>query len=108
MAMFEARAIQELDAFGGKRTKIREKNGTWREQELLIHAADGELDVFFKTYRFSVAWAAYPGYSNGCIVYSTVVLWGDEPKLAMKVRDRWVREGFERYVAHTAELPYRH
>lgn len=108
MALFEARAMQELDVLGGKRGRIREKNGRWNEQELLIHAADGELDLFFKTYRFSVAWAAYPGYSNGCIVYSTVVLWGDEPKLAKKVRDRWVREGFERYVARTPELPYRH
>lgn len=107
MAKFEARAIRELEALGGKRGKIREKSGRFQDQELLIHQADGELSMFFTTYRFSVAWAAYPGYEGGCVVYSTVILWGEEPKLAQKVRDRWVREGFERYVARTAELPER-
>lgn len=108
MALFEARANEEFDALGGRRGQISERKGRFRDEELLIHSADGQLEMLFTTYRFSVAWAAYPGYSNGCIVYSTVFLWGDEPKLARKVRDRWVREGFERYVARTPELPYRH
>ncbi len=107
MAKFEARAIREFEALGGKRGTIRETSGRFRDQDLLIHAADGELSMFFTTYRFSVAWAAYPGYEGGCIVYSAGVLWGDDPKLAQRVRDRWVREGFERYVPRTVELPVR-
>jgi hypothetical protein len=107
MALFESEAIQEYATLGGRRSAISERKTRWRGRELLVHTGDGELSILFSNYRFSVAWAAYPAYDDGCLVYATVVLWGDNPGLAQKVRDRWAIEGFERYVATTSSVPER-
>jgi len=107
MALFESEAIREYATLGGRRSAIGERKTRWQGRELLVHTGDGELSILFSNYRFSVAWAAYPAYDDGCLVYATVVLWGDNPSLARKVRDRWVLEGFERYVATTSSVPER-
>jgi hypothetical protein len=107
MAMFESEAIREYENLGGRRSAIVERRTKWHGQDLLVHAGDGDINVLFSNYRFSVAWAAYPAYQDGCIIYGTVVLWGDHPGLAQKVRDRWAKEGFQRYVALTKAVPDR-
>jgi hypothetical protein len=107
LALFEAEAMREYDSLGGRHSAILERRGKWKGQELVVHTGDGELSILFTNYRFSVAWAAFPAYSDGCLVYATVVFWGDHPNLAQKVRDRWAREGFLRYEALTSKAPSR-
>lgn len=75
----------------------------WREQRLEVHAVDGEFSAGFTTTSFSAAWAAYPAYSDGCLIYAVAVPWREQPELARQVRDRWVKEGFKQIDPRTTE-----
>lgn len=107
LELFEAQALEQLDAYPSRRSRILESRSRWREQVLVVHSADGELNFFLTKYRFSAAWTAFPAYKDGCIVYATIVLWGDEPALARRVRDRWVTEGFPLFIPGTEFVPFR-
>src|SRR5688572_970619 len=73
----------------------------WRDQRLEVHAVDGEFSAGFTTTSFSAAWAAFPAYSDGCLIYAVAVPWREHPELAKQVRDRWVKEGFKQIDART-------
>jgi hypothetical protein len=73
----------------------------WRDQQLEVHAVDGEFSAGFTTTSFSAAWAAFPAYSDGCLIYAVAVPWREHPELAKQVRDRWVKEGFKQIDART-------
>jgi hypothetical protein len=72
-----------------------------------VHAVDGEFSAAFSTTAFSAAWAAYPAYSDGCLIYAVAVPWRDHPQLAKQVRDRFVAEGFVQVDPKTAERAVR-
>lgn len=108
MEAFESKALAELEQRRVRRTPVLEGEGSWRGEPILVHVADGSGRFFFKTYEFSTAWAAYPAYREGCLIYATVVLWDGEPDLARRVRDRWVREGFRAMNVRTTSIPFRH
>lgn len=108
MALFEREARKKADTYRVSFTPIRSHETRWRGRPLAVHSTDGELSFLFSHYEFSSAWAAYPAYSDGCLVYAVVVQWEDQPELARKVRDRWIAEGFEGVQTRTKMLPFRH
>jgi hypothetical protein len=75
----------------------------WRDQRLEVHTVDGQFSAAFSTTSFSAAWAAYPAYKDGCLIYAVAVPWRDHPDLAKQVRDRWVNEAFTQVDAKTPE-----
>lgn len=75
----------------------------WRDQRLEVHSVDGEFSAAFSTTSFSAAWAAYPAYTDGCLIYAVAIPWRDHPDLAKQVRDRWVKEAFTQIDPKTSE-----
>lgn len=108
MEHFEAKALVKARAYNVSYTSPVEHVRRWKRRPLIIHATDGELSFLFSRYEFSAAWAAYPAYENGCLVYGVVVQWEGQPDLARQVRDRWVAEGFTGIRTLTKTLPFRH
>lgn len=107
MERFEEVALRKFQKHQGKQGQVVETRQTWRRKPLLVHQTDGRLTVFFSRYEFSAAWAAYPAYEDGCLVYAVVSFWNGEEELARTVRDRWVEEGFSRFKPLTREVPER-
>lgn len=108
MEEFERQALDKARFYRVRFSPISEHETRWRGRPLAIHATDGELSFFFSHYEFSSAWAAYPAYPGGCLVYAVVVQWEGHPELARRVRDRWITEGFAGMQVLTKTLPYRH
>ncbi len=94
MARFEESAMEKASSAGAEYGAVRQRTLRWRKKPLLVHTADGALDFLFRRYEFSAAWAAYPAYRDGCLVYAVLVQWQGYPELARKVRDRWADEAF--------------
>ncbi|HSC89503.1 MAG TPA: hypothetical protein VLC09_19610, partial [Polyangiaceae bacterium] len=107
MERFERDGLARFRKAKGTFTPIVETEGKWRKNPLLIHKADGRLTFFFSRYEFSAAWAAYPAYRDGCLVYATVVFWEDEEELARQVRDHWVEQAFGSLRTRSDEVPQR-
>ena len=107
MERFEQDALPKFKRHKGRFTPIVESTGAWRDQPLAIHQSDGRLTVLFSSYEFSAAWAAYPAYSDGCLIYAAVVFWEDEKELAQRVREQWIVKGFGGVGARTATAPAR-
>lgn len=103
MRRFEAWGRPQTKPFNVKFGPFAVHHQRWRNQRLEVHAVDGEFSAAFSTTSFSAAWAAYPAYADGCVVYAMAVPWRDHPELAKQVRDRWVTEGFARIDAKTPE-----
>lgn len=94
MRRFEAWGRPQTKPFDVKFGPFSVDHQRWRDQRLEVHAVDGEFSAAFSTTRFSAAWAAYPAYSDGCLIYAIAIPWRDHPDLAKQVRDRWVKEAF--------------
>lgn len=108
MAEFERRALDEAESYRVNYAPVTEHRSRWRREPLVVHATDGELSFLFSHYDFSAAWAAYPAYEDGCLVYAVVVQWEGQRELARQVRDRWIEEGFSGLTALTKTRPFRH
>lgn len=104
---FEQAALPRLEPFSVRWSDARTVAQNWQRKPIAVHQADGQIQILFTRYRFSAAWTAYPAYRDGCLVYSTVVLWDGGQEIAKRVRDRWVEEGFKRFAPRTTELPER-
>jgi hypothetical protein len=102
MRRFEAWGRPQTKPFNVKFGPFAVHHQRWRDQRLEVHAVDGEFSAAFSTTSFSAAWAAYPAYTDGCLVYAVAVPWRDHPELAKAVRDRWVAEGFAQIEPKTA------
>lgn len=102
MRRFEAWGRPQTKPFNVKFGRFAVHHQRWREQRLEVHAVDGEFSAAFSTTAFSAAWAAYPAYTDGCLVYAVAVPWRDHPDLAKQVRDRWVKEAFSQVDAKTS------
>lgn len=94
MRRFEQWGRPQTKPFNVKFGPFSVHHQRWRNQRLEVHSVDGEFAAAFSTTSFSAAWAAYPAYSDGCLIYAIAVPWRDHPDLAKQVRDRWVAEGF--------------
>lgn len=94
MRRFEAWGRPQTKPFDVKFGPFAVHHQRWRDQRLDIHAVDGEVSVGFSTTSFSAAWAAYPAYSDGCLIYAVGVPWREHPELARQVRDRFIKEAF--------------
>lgn len=107
MRRFEAWGRPQTKPFDVKFGPFAVHQQRWRDQRLEIHAVDGRFSAGFSTTSFSAAWAAYPAYKDGCLIYAVAVPWREHPELAQRVRDRWVAEGFARIDPKTAERAIR-
>lgn len=107
MNRFEAWARPQLSdydvSFGEFKTTLKR----WHKEPLQVNYVDGHVDVGLQRYKFSVAWAAYAAYPDACLIYAVAVPWFEQGELAQKVRDRWVREGFQHMRPLTEFRPYR-
>lgn len=103
MRRFEAWGRPQLKPFDVKFGQFGVQHQRWRGQRLDIYTVDGEVSVGFTTTSVSAAWAAYPAYSDGCLILAVGVPWRDHPDLAKQVRDRWVKEGFTQVDSKTTE-----
>lgn len=79
----------------------------WRGQPVVVKSVDGYVDFGLERLRFSAAYAAYPAYSDACLIFGVAVPWRKHPDLAMQVRDRWVKEAVPRIQARTKTKPHR-
>lgn len=94
MRRFEAWGRPQTKPFDVKFGPFGVHHQRWRDQRLEVHSVDGQFSAAFSTTSFSAAWAAYPAYTDGCLIYAVAVPWRDHPDLAKQVRDRWVKEAF--------------
>jgi hypothetical protein len=94
MERFESYSLSKFERHKGRYTPIVASTTRWRKRNIVVHKSDGRLSFFFSRYEFSAAWAAYPAYEDGCVVYATVVFWEDEKELAQRVRDHWADTAF--------------
>lgn len=108
MREFEAWARPQITGFDVKLSPFVTKVVRWRGQPLVIQTVDGWVSWGIGSADFSAAWAAYPAYKDGCLIYGVALPWRDQPELAKRVRDRWVNEGFLGFEALTPEKAYRH
>jgi len=104
---FESWARGQSKSYEPKLEAIGERNTKWRDQPLSIRFVDGYADAGFSRKNFSAAWAAYPAYTDACLVYAVAVPWRTQPELARQVRDRFLTEAFERVNPLTEARPYR-
>jgi hypothetical protein len=86
MRRFEAWGRPQTKPFDVKFGPFAVHHQRWRDQRLEVHAVDGEFSAAFSTTSFSAAWAAYPAYSDGCLIYAVAVPWREHPDLAKQVR----------------------
>ncbi len=107
MKRFEAWAWPQARSFDVKLTDQAEQRATWQGKPLLIRTATGTAPFGLGSITCAGAWAAYPAYSDGCLVYAIAVPWRDQRELAIAVRDRFVREGLTRLQPRTPTRPYR-
>lgn len=102
MRRFEAWGRPQTKPFDVKFGPFSVHHQRWRDQRLEVHQVDGQVSVAFSTTSFSAAWAAYPAYSDGCLIYAVAVPWRDHAELARQVRDRWVNEAFSQVDPKTS------
>lgn len=107
MRRFEAWGRPQTKPFDVKFGPFSVHHLRWRDKRLEVHAVDGEFSAGFSTTQFSAAWAAYPAYTDGCLIYAVAVPWREQPELAKRVRDRWVNEGFVQIDPRTPERAIR-
>lgn len=104
---FDERAAFELGRRGVTVGQVLERSIDWQKSRVRVRQTEGTARLFFTRYDFSAAWAAYPAYEDGCLVYATVVLWEDEPELARRVLERWITEGLGQTRMETPRVPSR-
>ena len=107
MNRFEAWARPQLADYTVSFGEFKSTLKKWRAKPLQVSYVDGYVDVGLKRHQFSVAWAAYAAYPDACLIYAVAVPWFDQGELARRVRDRWVREGFQQMHPLTGTRPYR-
>lgn len=107
MRRFEGWARTQSKSYEPKLESIGERETRWRDKPISIRFVDGYADVAFTRKHFSAAWAAYPAYSDACLIFAVAVPWRTQPELAKKVRDRFLVEAFEKVNPLTPTKPTR-
>jgi hypothetical protein len=103
----EQAARPVLAAFDVQMGDITRREIEWKHQRVLVHETSGAVDYGFGPRSFAVAWAAYPAYADGCLVFGLAIPWDGERELAEQVRERWITEGLRRMKPLTEQLPSR-
>jgi len=98
-------ALPQIKNFDVKFDKTEMIEDSWHGQEVVVTSLDGYVDFGLARWHFSGAYAAYPAYSDACLVYGMAVPWRKHGDLAQQVRDRWVKEGVPRLIARTPTRP---
>ena len=101
MRRFEAWGRPQTKPFDVKFGPFQVHQQRWRDKRLEVHAVDGEVSIGFSTTSFSAAWAAYPAYTDGCLIFAIAVPHRDHPELARQLRDRFISEGFAKIEPKT-------
>jgi hypothetical protein len=102
---FEKENQKKVRQFKVKHTPFVTLKKEWKGQPLSIGKADGFVRVFFSKYRFSAAWAAYPAYENGGLVYAFIARWKKEGSLAQAARQSWIEQS-TRVKSRGKRVPY--
>ncbi len=108
MTEFERRGFPLLERYHVRLGQVVSQKRPWRGQKLVVHKTEGQAPFLFSNYEFSAAWAAYPAYEGGCLIYATVVLWEGHPRVARQLLERFVQQGIRRVKPLTETIPYRH
>jgi hypothetical protein len=108
MHQLERWADPQLKNFEVQMGPVSTSEVLWRGKPVLVRQAYGNVDYGLGRESFSLAWAAYPAYPDGCLVFSLAVPWRGQRELANLVRERWVREGLKRLKPATPLSPARH
>jgi hypothetical protein len=107
LADFEQKAFRKLDKYSGSHSDVVESQARWGKEALPVHRANLRVRVFFTNYEYSVVWAAYPAYPDGCLVYAMGASRKDDPSRADRVTMRFAKEAFGRVKVLSKELPSR-
>ena len=91
---FENWGLPQTHAFDVKFSPFESHFAKWQNQILESRSVDGRVNLGFSSPEFSGAWAAYPAYPDACLIFAIAVPWRDHKELAIKLRDRFVSEGF--------------
>ena len=75
MRRFEAWTRPQIRNYDVKLSPIGHKDEHWRGQPMEVESVDGEVDFAFSKHQFSAAWATYPAYPDGCLIYAIAVPW---------------------------------
>jgi hypothetical protein len=86
---------------------IEETEISWKNKRVIVHSVDGAFPWGFKRIEFSAAWAAYPAYEKGCLIYGIGIKHEDKPELARLMRDHWILESAPRVETRTDTKPVR-
>jgi hypothetical protein len=97
----------QIESFEIKLASQHVTEGRWNGMPIYVMSTDGYLDFGLERRHFSAAYAAYPAYSDACLVFGFAVPWREHEDLAKQVRDRWVKEGVPRVQLLTKTRPYR-
>jgi hypothetical protein len=73
-----------------------------RAGTMVVEVIDATVDGVFDKKAYAGALAAYPSWPGTCLVQGFVVVAGQHPDLAARVRDRWVAEGAPRLFRNPA------
>jgi hypothetical protein len=107
MKRAERWARPQMRSFDVRMGPIHSRKAEWHHDEIPVRTADAVVDYGFGPMQFSAAWAAYPAYTDACLVFAFAVPWGEHRELAQQVRERWIDEGVRRIKPLTQERPYR-
>lgn len=107
MKQAERWARPQMQSFDVRMGPIQSRKAEWRGEEIPVRTADALVDYGFGPMQFSAAWAAYPAYTNACLIYAFAVPWGEHRELAQQVRERWIEDGLRKIKPLTDERPYR-
>ena len=105
--MFEAWGLPQTHPFDVKFSPFETHLGRWQGQILESRSVEGRVNLGFSSSEFSGAWAAFPSYESSCLVLAVAVPWRDHKDLALKLRDRWVSEGFSHLTVTGTARPER-
>lgn len=97
----------QIESFQIKLGEQRMSQARWHDTTIYVLSTDGYLDFGLERRHFSAAYAAYPAYSDACLVFGFAVPWREHEDTAKQVRDRWVKEGVPRLEPLTKTRPYR-
>ncbi len=103
----EAWARPQLNAYGVRLGGIVRHHLEWQQHRISVHEADALVDYGLGLTEFSAAWAAYPAYEDGCLVFALAVPWRSHPELAQRVVRRWIEEAVPRLSPRTQSRPSR-
>ncbi len=107
IARFEKSGRQRAKSYSVELSPISTHYTQWEGHPVVVKYVDAYIDMGMSRNFYSGAYAAYPAYTDACLVYAVAVPWRDQEDTARAVRDRFVDEGFNQMFPKTETRPYR-